>query len=301
MTSKNMFTWPLAATLTLVAAPALAQDATYDNTSTTSATTTSGTTADGFDRDSHFDGLYIQGFGGISLLGNNRGDFEFDTNRDGTYGDGVRTIAGANAFAPGFANCGATGSIRGAGCLADKQGAEYGVRVGFDTRSGNIVFGGLIEGSKNESIYRSSAFSSTPASYRIDRELDYAISARARVGYTPGGGALFYVTGGGSYAKINHDFYTTNTANSFGERNDGKMIWGWQAGGGTEIMLANNLSLGLEYLYSRYKDNKYSIDVGPGTAPATNPFLLNGGGTNFRLTDKVFDTHALRATVGLRF
>jgi len=297
MTSKNILTWPLAATLALVAAPAMAQDS-MDDTATTTSTAI---TADGFDRDSHFDGVYIQGFGGISLLGNNRGQFEFDTNRDGNYGDTVQTTAGANAFSPGFANCGATGSTRGAGCVADKQGAEYGVRVGFDARSGNTVFGGLLEGSRNESIYRSTAFSTTPASYRIDRQLDYAISARARLGYTPGGGALFYVTGGGSYAKINHDFSTTNTANSFTERDDGKMVWGWQAGGGTEIMLSNNLSLGLEYLYSRYQDDKYEVEVGQGTAPATNPFLLNGGGTNLRVTDKVFDTHALRATVGLRF
>jgi len=115
---------------------------------------------------------------------------------------------------------------------------------------------------------------------------------------------------GGAYAQSSVVIYgtldtgiqkTTNTANSFTERDDGKMIWGWQAGGGTEIMLSNNLSLGLEYLYSRYQDDKYEVEVGQGTAPATNPFLLNGGGTNLRVADRVFDTHALRATVGLRF
>lgn len=301
MTSKHMFTWPLAATLTLAAAPALAQDATYDNTTTTSATTTSGTTVDGFDRDSHFDGLYIQAVGGVGLLGKNRGTFAFDTNRDGTFGDTVNTALGANAFSPGFANCGAYASTRGNNCSTDKTGAEYAVRVGFDSRMGDVVFGGLIEGSRNESIDRSSAYSTTPAFYRIDRKLDYAVSARARLGFTPGGGALFYVTGGGSYAKIKHDFSTSNIANSFREERDGKMVWGWQAGGGTEIMLSNNLSLGLEYLYSRYDDDKYSVAVGPGTAPATNPFLLNGGGTNLRLQDTRFDTHAVRAVIGLRF
>ncbi|MFY7834669.1 MAG: outer membrane protein [Novosphingobium sp.] len=291
MRFNNLFAWPLAATVALVSVPALAQDA--SDTSTT-------TTADGFDRDSHFSGIYIQGFGGLGVPGENGNTFGFDTDRNGTYNEQVTTLAGANAFSPGFCN-GARGRTRDPGCAPDKAGAEYGARIGFDARSGGMVFGALVEGSRNEAKERASAFSTTPAFYRIDRSLDYAVSARARVGFTPGGGALFYGTGGVSYAKIDHDFTTSNTANSFNENNDGDMVWGWQAGGGTEVMLTNNVSLGLEYLYSRYKDDKYSVSVGQGTAPATNPFLLNGGGTNMRIQDKYFDTHAVRAVVGLRF
>lgn len=292
MRFQTRFALPLAATVALVSAPALAQDS--------SAETATMTTDDGFDRESHFQGIYVQGFGGFGMAGENGNTFAFDTDRNGTYNDQVTTVAGANAFSPGFCN-GARGPSRTAGCAPDKAGAEYGARIGFDSRSGNIVFGGLIEGSRNDSIDRSTAFSTTPAFYKIARSVDYAVSARARVGFTPGGGALFYGTGGVSYAKIDHDFTTSNTANSFNENNDGDMVWGWQAGGGTEIMVTNNVSLGLEYLYSRYRDNKYSVSVGAGTAPATNPFLLNGGGTNMRIADKYFDTHALRATVGLRF
>lgn len=283
MSIRNRFAWSLAVSAAFIAVPAMAQDAEWD-------------------RDGHFDGVYIQGAGGIALNGENGSSFSFDTNRDGNYGETVTTTSNANAFGPGFCNGGANGRDRAAGCRKDKAGVDYAVRVGFDKRAGNIVFGGLIEGSDNEMKERSSAFSTTPAAYRIDREMRYAISARARVGYTPGGGALFYATGGASYAKINHDFSTTNTANSFTENGDGKMVWGYQAGGGTEIMVTNNISLGLEYLYSRYKDNKYTVAVGAGTAnPLTNPFLLNGGGTNLRLTDKYLDTHSLRGTIGFRF
>lgn len=282
MTSKHRFAWPLVASAALVAVPALAQDAEWN-------------------RDQHFSGAYIQGAGGIGLLGENGSTFEFDTNRDGNYNENVTTVAGANAFSTGFCNGGANGRDRAAGCRKDKAGAEYAARIGYDSRMGNIVAGGLIEVSRDDAKERATAFSTTPAAYRIDRRLDYAVSARARVGYTPGGGALFYGTGGVSYGKIKHDFTTTNTANSFNENNDGDMVWGWQAGGGTEIMVTNNVSLGLEYLYSRYRDNKYSVSVGAGTAPATNPFLLNGGGTNMRIADRYFDTHALRATLGFQF
>ncbi len=285
MIKRTHFALPIVMSAVLAAVPALAQDASTGE----------------WDRDNHFNGAYIQAFGGISLLGENGSTFEFDTDRNGTYGDTVTTVGGANAFAPGFCNGGSRGPNRDPGCANDKAGAEYGARIGADRRMGNIVVGALIEGVGNESTERASAFSSTPAAYRIDRGLDYAVSARARLGFTPGGGALFYGTGGVSYGKIDHEFTTTNTANSFTENDDGKMVWGWQAGGGTEIMVTNNISFGLEYLYSRYRDNKYNVSVGQGTALPTNPFLLNGGGTNLRIADKNLDTHALRAAIGFRF
>ena len=66
-------------------------------------------------------------------------------------------------------------------------------------------------------------------------------------------------------------------------------------------MLTNNISMGLEYLWSRYDDDKYSVLVTQGTAPATNPFLLDSGETSIRPSDTDFDIHSLRATVGFRF
>ncbi|WP_404482325.1 outer membrane protein [Novosphingobium sp. BL-52-GroH] len=277
----------IAVAAALSAAPAFAQDA---------APAPSG-------RDSHFDGLYVQGFGGYSVQNKDSYDtLKFDTDGDGKYNDQVTTVTGADAFAPGFCNGLARGSTRAnGGCRGDRDGAEYGARIGYDRRMGNFVVGGLIEGSKTEAKDAVSGYSITPAGYALQREMDWAASARLRAGYTPGGGALFYLTGGGSYAKLDHSFFTTNTANSFDEHRDGKNVWGWQAGGGTEIMLNDHMSLGLEYLYSRYNDNKYNVEVGQGTAPATNPFLLDSGSTRIKGNDKNFDFHSLRATVGFQF
>jgi outer membrane immunogenic protein len=254
-------------------------------------------------RDTHFDGPYVSVFAGWSAQNNDRGDsIVFDNDRDGLNDDIVATAGGANAFSPGFCNGEALSAVPSGGCARDKDGIDYGARVGWDKRmGGNFVVGGLLEFSKNESKDGTSGFSTTPANYGIVRRLDYAVSARARAGYTPGGGALFYVTGGGSYAKINHRFFTTNGVNSFDEQRDGKMIWGWQAGGGGEIMLTDQVSFGLEYLYNRFRDNKYSVEVGQGTAPATNPFLIPTGGTNLRFSDRNFDYHSLRATVSYQF
>jgi outer membrane immunogenic protein len=254
-------------------------------------------------RDTHFDGPYVSAVVGMGVQNNDgRSDrLVFDTDGDGAYDDTVTTIAGANAFSPGFCGGVAKGNSAGAGCRGDRDKLEYAGRIGYDSRMGNFVLGGLIEASRSESTDGVSGFSTTPASYSIGRQLDYAVSARARAGYTPGGGALFYVTGGGSYAKIDHEFATTNTANAFEEMRDGKMVWGWQAGGGGEIMLTDGMSLGLEYLYNRYKDNKYHVNVSQGTAPATNPFLLASGSTQIRPSDRNFDFHSLRATVNFQF
>lgn len=255
------------------------------------------------DRAEHFDGPYVSVFGGLSAQGNdNRSDrLVFDTDGDGKYDNRVNTAAGADAFSPGFCGGAAKGATAGAGCRGDKDKAEYGARIGLDKRSGNLVTGALLEVSRSRSNDSVSGFSTTPASYAFDRQLDYAVSLRARAGYTPGGGALFYVTGGGSYAKIDHSFATTNTANAFDERRDGKMVWGWQAGGGTEIMVTNNVALGLEYLYNRYDDSKYNVAVTQGTAAATNPFILASSSTNIRPSDTKYDFHSLRASLSFRF
>lgn len=259
------------------------------------------------DRDTHFDGLYVSGFVGTTMQNSDGGDgIVFDSGQNGSFGD-VVTLAsppaapGSDAFSPGYCNGVALGNNPGAGCRRDRDKIEFGGRIGFDKRMGsNFVAGALLEVSKNNSRDGSSGFSTTPASYAFDRKLDHAVSARLRAGFTPGGGALFYATGGASYAKIKHGFGTTNTLNSFTEVRDGKRVWGWQAGGGGEIMLTNNVSLGLEYLYNRYKDNKYYVAVGQGTAGATNPFVL-AGGVNMRPSDTRYDFHSVRASLGFQF
>ena len=236
------------------------------------------------------------------MQGSNGGDsVVFDTNRDGSFNENVLTTTGANAFTPGFCSGSSTGAAPGS-CREDRKRIDYGVRLGLDSRVGeSLVVGALVEVNKNDSVDGTTAFSITPAGYSFQRKLDYAISGRARIGFTPGGQALIYGTGGVSYARIDHNFSTTNTANSFTPANDRKWVWGYQLGGGGEFMLTRNISIGAEYLYNRYDDDKYFVAIGQGTAAATNPFLLNGGGTNFRPSRTNFDFHTVRATVSFHF
>ena len=255
---------------------------------------------EGRDTSQDFNGPYISIAGGGTLQGSDRGEtLVFDTNRDGTYGDQVTTSGGANAFSPGFCNGAATGTAN-LGCKNDKDGPEYYARLGYDKRMGNFVIGAVLEGGRSHARDSVSGFSTTPASYTMSREADYQAGARLRAGYTPGGGALFYVTGGGAYARLDNKFTTSNTANSVSD--NGKTNgWGYAAGGGAELMVTNNISVGLEYLYTDLKDKDYVVNVGPGTAPPTNPFLLNGGGTDIQRSNPHFRTHSVRGSLSLRF
>ena len=255
---------------------------------------------DNRDPSQDFDGPYISVGGGASLQASDRGEtLIFDTDQDGTYGDPVNTVGDTDAFSPGFCNGAATGTVN-RGCRNDKDGPEFFGRLGYDKRMGNFVVGALVEGGHSVARDSVSGFSTTPASYTMSREADYQANARLRAGYTPGGGALLYVTGGGAYARLDNKFTTTNTANSFDD-NGKTNAWGYAVGGGAEVMVTNNIGLGLEYLYTDVKDKDYVVNVGAGTAPATNPFLLNGGGTDIRRSDPNFQTHSVRGTLSYRF
>ena len=52
--------------------------------------------------------------------------------------------------------------------------------------------------------------------------------------------------------------------------------------------------------FPRYDDDDYYVAVGAGSAPATNPFLLQSGGTNIKPSDDLM-VQSIRAGVNFRF
>lgn len=258
-----------------------------------------------------FDGFYVGGSFGYDVQPNDvDSTILFDKNLDGTFGDTVRTAAGANAFGGpvgGFCN----GAARGAtsptnpttpnSCRNDKDGIGYYGRVGADTQYGNIVVGVVGEFGKAEITDSVTAFSTTPASYTMTRALDWEGSVRGRLGYAANN-TLFYGTFGGGYAKIKQSFATTNTANAFAINGDDKQF-GFLGGGGIEQKISKNFSIGMEYMFHSYKDDDARIRVTQGTAAATNPFVLapNTTGTDFARSDTKFRWHSIRATAAFRF
>ena len=224
----------------------------------------------------------------------------FDRNLDGTFGDVVTTTTGANAFSPGFCNGNANGPRASDNCDSDSDGLEYAVHAGADYQFGSIVVGGLVEYGRSKGENSVTAFSTTPATYYLSREMRGTLGARARVGVDIQG-TMPYLTAGVVRAKIRNEFSTSNTANAFAVENaDGKQN-GYRVGGGFETKVGP-VALGALYLFTNVKDDDFRVNVTRGTAPATNPFVLtNAGGTQFRRSDDRFKTHSASLTASYRF
>ncbi|MEG8023815.1 outer membrane beta-barrel protein [Sphingomonas aurantiaca] len=253
-----------------------------------------------------FSGIYVGAAGGYDVQPNDVGSsIQFDRNLDGRFGDAVTTATGANAFSPGFCNGAATSStapaVGGRGCRNDKNNTAYYARVGIDQQMGKIVVGVVGEFGKSNIRDSVTAFSTTPAFYTMTRDLDWEASIRGRAGYAVNT-TLFYGTFGAGYARINRDFYSSNTANAYAQSGK-KNQFGITGGGGIEQKLAKNVSVGLEYMFHQYQDDDYRVLVTRGTQPATNPFVLapNTAGTAFKRSDDNFRWHSVRGTVAFRF
>jgi outer membrane immunogenic protein len=254
--------------------------------------------------DAPFNGLYVGAAGGYDVQPNDAGSsILFDRNLDGRFGDAVTTAAGANAFSSGFCNGATTATTLtgGRGCRKDQDGAAYYGRVGMDAQRGNIVVGVVGEFGKSEITDSVTAFSTTPASYVMTRSVDWEASIRGRAGYAVNT-TLFYGTFGAGYAKIDRDFYSTNTGNAY-QQSGKRQQFGILGGGGIEQKVTPNISVGMEYMFHQYQDDDFRVRVTQGTQPATNPFVLapNTTGTDFRRSDDKFRWHSLRATAAFRF
>ena len=228
----------------------------------------------------------------------------FDRDFDGQFDDPVLTVAGANAFSPGFCDGAAQNPTAAGGCDDDKEGAEAALRGGYDMQFGAFVIGALAEISTSTAEDSVTGFSTTPAYYTFKRNLQGVAAARLRAGYAFGP-ALVYATGGYAVGRIDNRFTTSNGVNSFTTTDDDETdADGYQAGGGLEYRLAPNLSVVGEYIYTSLDvDDPFVVRVGRGGAPATNPFILplNTAGTDMTRTNDKFEVHSLRIGMAYRF
>lgn len=254
-----------------------------------------------------FDGVYVGGSLGFDFQPKGGNDtIQFDRNLDGTYGDTL-TLAtpqangNTNAFAPGFCKGKANGTSAANGCTQNKDGTGYAARIGIDKQFGAIVVGAVGEFGKSEIVDSVTGYSTTPASYTFTREVDYDASARLRLGFAAHN-TLFYGTGGVAYAKVDHSFETSNTANAFSTSGK-KDAWGYVVGGGVEQKVGRNFSVGLEYQYKTLKDDDYTVRAsGLATTAVTNPFILgNAQGTDLQRSDDRLKSHSVRAVAAFRF
>lgn len=226
----------------------------------------------------------------------------FDTNLDGNGDDTVRTVAGANAFSPGFCDGVAQDRTPAGGCKGNTGGADWGLRGGYDWDRDGFVYGVLVEYSRDDARDAVSAFSTTPARYTMLRKIDDTLAIRGRLGFSFGDGDnLVYATGGYARASVDTFFDTSNGVNTFVQSGGGDTD-GYQLGLGFERRFWDQISLGIEYLHTSLDDEGHVVRS-QGPAPATNPFILtNAAGTDFTRSDADdFDLDSFRLTASYRF
>lgn len=250
-----------------------------------------------------FDGVYVGGSLGLDMQSSDRDStILFDRNLDGSYNDTVLTGAGANAFSPGFCGGAANTANASAGCRSDRDAVGYSGRIGWDKQMGALVVGVVGEFGTSNITDSTSGFSTTPANYVFTRKVDWEGSVRGRAGFAANN-TLFYGAFGPSYVKLDNSFSSSQSTNTFTGSGRSKE-WGITGGGGIEQKIGRNFSIGVEYLYHQYNDDRYRVRVagGPANTPFTN--TTNGGnalGTDLRRSDDRFRWHSARVTAAYHF
>ena len=229
----------------------------------------------------------------------------FDRNLDGNFGDPFVNFNPNAAGNGGFCGGAPTSASPTSGCSKDNDSVAWKIHAGYDMQFGETsgpVVGALVEYGKSYLYDNVTAFSTTPAVYKLQARLKNDGAIRARAGYSFDTGTLIYGTGGVAYGKIKNRFSTSNVVNSNSVTNPNKDAWGWVYGGGIEQKVGP-FSIGTVYTFTKLKNNKSLVRLaGLPTTPATNPFIAqNAAGTDFQRSFSKFVFHSIRATVSYRF
>lgn len=181
------------------------------------------------------------------------------------------------------------------------DGFVGGVHVGYDHQFSNgIVFGGILDVSYADIGDQQQAFSRTPATYTIERDLEVLATLRARLGYTFTPRVLGYVTGGLAYGDVEFDYSQPGSAATASTSGGQDSDFGYTVGGGVEALVTERVSLGLEYLYTNLGGNDFEANLtggpfgGAGSANPVDSTTLSGG-------DDDFDFHTVQLKLSYRF
>jgi outer membrane immunogenic protein len=183
----------------------------------------------------------------------------------GTNSGKAKNEYGANSLgiAPGTQ---ATDDINLSGMLG-------GAGLGCDYQVGYWVFG--IEGDWSVTNKDGQAFETLFPGFRVQVTESWVATARARIGYTVTDKWLWYVTGGGAWARVRENNFACatavvppltgqclSTANTSTAQQT-NILSGWTVGLGTEYMLGYGWSIKSEFLYVQFSRDTFFTPTTP--------------------------------------
>lgn len=230
-------------------------------------------------------------YAGVQLggaFGGDSGIFSMDRNGDGAFGDYLPAFDPTQPVCAGD-GCGFAGDF--------ESGITGGIHAGYDWQFGNIVAGALVDINAMDIGDRQSGFSGTPAFYHIDRDLDYLVTARAKLGYAFSDRLMAYATGGLAVGDVKYSFVSNTPAASV-VTGGGDTDVGYSVGGGVTAKVTQKVSLGVEYLYTNLGDDDFNVNL---SGPAAFSGPGSAGSTNARGSDGDFDFHTVQLKVSYHF
>lgn len=211
------------------------------------------------------------------------------------YGFGSTGQLQLDPFTPGLAPF-----FPDAGFFGDfDDGFIGGVHIGYDWQAGNVVYGAILDVNYADIGDIQGANATTGATYFVARELDYLATLRGRIGYVFADRYLAYATGGVAYGDVDFTYGQPGSGATFTTSGGQDSDFGYTVGGGLETLLSDNLSIGIEYLYTNLGSNDFgaSLTGGPGDvfgAPGSAGTRLSGSSDDF-------DFHTITAKISYRF
>jgi|GEM_PF-594332 len=215
-------------------------------------------------------GLYIGGQAGVAFSGDDDGA-RFDTNNTGVFGNGTFNGDDNNA-----------GFIGGA-------------HIGYDYQMpNNFVVGAVADINYIDAETNRSYTTPGGSTFTSNSEINYLGTVRARLGYAMDS-VLLYGTGGLAYAGVDNTMTAPSggafTGYTFTQDGDDADV-GYAVGGGVDVMATQNISFGVEYLYTNLGSNDQTITGTNGTNTVNFTSESN---------DNDLDFHTIWAKASYRF
>ncbi len=125
-------------------------------------------------------------------------------------------------------------------------GWKGGALIGYNHQMDHFVLGLEADWSRTNKVVKN-----TDPGADFSFALDHEVTLRSRFGWAMDD-TLFFVTGGAAYAQGNLDGISSPIPSNIKGKH-----WGWTIGGGVEHAFTDQFRMKLDYLYTKYKGDKY--------------------------------------------
>lgn len=182
-----------------------------------------------------------------------------------------------------------------------EEGETLGLRAGYNFQSNHLVYGVVGDISYANISEEQRAFSATPATYIERRKLDTLATLRGRLGYASDLPILPYITAGLAYGDVKYSWEGNSRAFRGDNGKDGSGF-GYVVGLGTDFMVNDKMTVGVELLHYDLGDSGYkarfSGEMGGALAAFGN---AASGGTIQEGSEEYFAFQTLKVNVNWKF